>query len=189
MIRTFLAFELPNEIKNQVIEFKDSLKNFSYHKIKWVEDENLHITLQFIGDIKESDAKDLSKNFGAIFADLPPFEFSFSKLELVPGREPRIIWLKFETESKEIYKKHKKIKSYLYEKGYKIDKKPLKFHLTLGRIKRELDFYEIESFLKQSLSVENFLIDDITFFKSFLTPKGPIYTPLENYILKKIKEQ
>ena len=52
---------------------------FSFHKIKWVEDENLHITLQFIGDIKESDIKSIGEGFGEILLDLKPFEFKFDK--------------------------------------------------------------------------------------------------------------
>jgi 2'-5' RNA ligase len=72
----------------------------------------------------------------------------------------------------------------LYEKGYKTDKRNLKFHLTLGRIKKELSYYEIDNFLKANPKFDNFTVNDITFFKSFLTPKGPIYTPLENYNLK-----
>ncbi len=184
MIRTFLAFELPLEIKQQVIAFRNHIINFSFHKIKWVEDENLHITLQFIGDIKESDIKSIGEGFGEILLDLKPFEFKFDKLELVPGKEPKIIRLKFDTLSKDIFKRHKRIKSYLYEKGYKTDKRNLKFHLTLGRIKKELSYYEIDNFLKANPKFDNFTVNDITFFKSFLTPKGPIYTPLENYNLK-----
>ena len=185
MIRTFLAFNLPDDIRKRIIGFKDLLVNYSGRKIKWVENENLHITLQFIGDVKESDINEMSDEFSLILSDLSRFEISFSKLELVPGRNPRLIWLRFDTFTKDIFKKHKKIKSYLYEKGYKLEKKPLKFHLTLGRIKRELNFYEVESFLKLKPEIENFFIDDITFFKSFLTPKGPIYTPLRSYVLRK----
>ena len=184
MIRTFLAFDLPDNIKNSVIEIKNHLQNYSNRKIKWVEDENLHITLQFMGDIKESDIKTVANGLQNVLSNLSAFEFSFAKMELIPGREPRLVWLKFETESNEIFKRHKRIRTYLYEMGYKIEKKPLKFHLTLGRIKKPLDYYEIESFLKFKPKIESFVANNITLYKSFLTPKGPIYTPLDNFILK-----
>ncbi len=184
MIRTFLAFDLPESIRQRIIEIKDTLINVSARKIKWVEDENIHITLQFIGDINEWDISDLATKFGYYFLNLKPLKFKFSKLELVPGRNPKIIWLKFETDSTDIFKMHKKIRNYLFEKGYKTDKKPLKFHITLGRIKRELNYFEIENLIKIKPQLKDFLVDDITFYKSLLTPKGPIYTPLENYVLK-----
>jgi len=184
MIRTFLAFELPFEIRQQIILFRDSIKNYSAHKIKWVEDENLHITLQFIGDIKENDLLDLSEIFRDIYQPIGKITFKYEKQELVPGRNPRIIWLKFETDSKTIYKTSHNLRNALFEKGYKVDKKPLKFHITLGRIKKELDFDEINSFLHTDFELSDFTINHVTFFKSTLTPSGAIYKVIEKYKLK-----
>jgi len=184
MIRTFLAFELPFEIRQKIILFRDSIKNYSSHKVKWGEDANLHITLQFIGDINENDISDLSEIFKNLYNSIGELKFRFEKQELVPGKNPRIIWLKFETDSKTIYKTSNKLRTALLEKGYKVDKKPLRFHVTLGRIKKELDFDEINSFLHTNFELPDFTAGEVTLFKSTLTPKGPIYKIIEKYKLK-----
>lgn len=65
MIRLFAGIELPENIKEQLYALRGGVPN-----AKWVEKDNLHITLRFIGNIDEDDANDLHDGFMQLRAPL-----------------------------------------------------------------------------------------------------------------------
>ncbi len=54
-IRSFIAVELPAEVKQGLAGLQAKLKAGG-KQVKWVEPENMHLTLQFLGDI-DADAE------------------------------------------------------------------------------------------------------------------------------------
>lgn len=140
-MRTFLALELPEDIKNEVFKKIEQYREVAPTGIKWVPQENLHITLQFIGDTKKEDLPEITEFLDRSFSDLPKMKFMQPELEIIPGRNPRVIWISFSTESKQIFGFSKNFKRKLVEMGYQLDSKPLRFHVTLGRIKKDCQKY------------------------------------------------
>jgi len=183
--RTFLALELPTNLKTELINIIRELKSTFPKGVKWVEAENLHITLKFIGDTKQSDIHDLSAYFGEVFSRVPILEFYSPKIQVIPGRNPRILWVEMKTENREIFKAAKKIKYKLHEMNYEINKKPLRFHATLGRIKKRLPDFFISQILAKRISVSDFEVSDATFYESILRPEGPVYYEIGKYYFGK----
>lgn len=179
-MRTFLALELPENIKNEVAEVIEYFRSLTRDGIRWVTKENLHITFQFIGDTKEEDIPEISEFLTEHLADLPALKFFNPKLEIIPGRNPRIIWLSAKTDNKEILTISKKFKLKLKELGYTLDSKPLKFHVTLGRIKKRLPEFFIHQVLTKEISIKEFNVSEATLHKSILRPQGPIYEKIVN---------
>ena len=58
-IRSFIAVEIPNEIRNMLMEFQNKLKSIR-DDIKWVRPESLHLTLKFLGDVEKNRIVDLT---------------------------------------------------------------------------------------------------------------------------------
>ena len=83
------------------------------------------------------------------------------------------------TENKEIFKVVSKIKNKLQRLDYELDKKPLKFHITSGRIKRRPPDFFIGKVLSKKISIEKFEVSEATFYRSILQPEGPIYEKLK----------
>ena len=52
-MRTFIAIELPKEIKEYLARVQNKLKA-SGADVKWVEPANIHLTLKFLGEIDEN---------------------------------------------------------------------------------------------------------------------------------------
>ncbi|MCK4313077.1 MAG: RNA 2',3'-cyclic phosphodiesterase, partial [Candidatus Cloacimonetes bacterium] len=144
--------------------------------------ENLHITFQFIGDTREEDISGISEFLTEHFTDLPALKFFSPILEIIPGRNPRIIWISAKTDNKEILTISKKFKLKLRELGYKLDSKPLKFHVTLGRIKKRLPEFFIHQVLTKEISIKEFDVSEATLYQSFLRPEGPRYVKLYNFL-------
>ncbi len=185
MIRTFLALELPKDIKTEVFRQIEQYRGIEPTGIKWVPKENLHITLQFIGDTKKEDLPDITEFLGYSFSKIPKMKFMQPELEIIPGRNPRVIWISFSTESKQIFGFSKNFKKELVEMGYQLDSKPLRFHATLGRIKKRLPEILIKKILTTELKFESFFVEEATLYQSFLRPQGPIYEDIVNYKFSK----
>jgi len=184
-MRTFLALDLPDEIRSVLADQISHLKTANIKGIKWVEKENLHITFQFIGETQRHDLNNISDIMEDVFCKIPAVSFSSATLEVIPRRDPRLIWISVQAADQKISNASKRCKKKLKELGYKIENKPLKFHITLGRIKKRLPDFFIQEILTAELKIGNFEVEKASLYQSFLRPEGPIYEEIINYYFKK----
>ena len=183
-MRTFLAFDIPEFYREQLKALLSTLSSFQNKGVKWVTPENLHVTLQFIGDIQINHLNIFANTFQNLFSNKHSFDLFHPKLEMVPGKNPRIIWISYQVKQKWITTSIKKLRQELKSIGYQIDNKPIRFHITLGRIKNNVNEGLIKFILNQELPETSIPISQITFYKSTLKPEGPIYEGIETYPLK-----
>ena len=59
-MRAFLAIEIEESLKNKIKKTQQTIKNTNSAKIKYVEDENIHLTLKFFGEINQRKQKQIS---------------------------------------------------------------------------------------------------------------------------------
>ena len=85
MPRLFAGIELPEEIRDQLSDVARPLPG-----AKWVDDDDLHLTLRFAGEIEGRIARDFTDLLGEIEADA--FELRLEGLGTFGGNEPRTIW-------------------------------------------------------------------------------------------------
>ena len=92
-IRTFIAVELPQDIKMKLDGLIASFRADS-GGIRWVRAENLHITLRFLGDIDEAAVPGLAENIRSTTGGFGKFRLSLSGIGGFPNlRRPRVIWV------------------------------------------------------------------------------------------------
>jgi 2'-5' RNA ligase len=87
MPRLFTGIEIPEEQREDIARLRMPLPGGS----KWVEPENLHLTLRFAGDISNAQAAELSDRLAGISADA--FELRLAELGTFGGNEPRSLWV------------------------------------------------------------------------------------------------
>jgi len=185
-IRSFIAINLSKIVKNKIIEIEKEMKmTMTNSKVSWVKEENLHITLRFLGNIENKKLELLSKVMDRFIQDYNSFSIKFSKIGAFPGlRKPRVLWVGGETPKllKDLYFAFNKE---LEAIGFPEDK-PFLPHVTLGRVKY-LDRRDVNR-LKKFIEDTNIEFEDrimhIDLMKSELTPKGAIYTVLKDFYLK-----
>lgn len=85
MPRLFTAIELPEDVRDLVSDLETPLPG-----VRWVESDNLHLTLRFAGDIDNTAAREFAGFLGGI--DVPAFEMRLEGLGTFGGREPRTLW-------------------------------------------------------------------------------------------------
>ena len=180
-MRTFVALDLPETIKKDVAGVINNFRSYCPFDVNWVPQENLHITFQFIGEKKEEDIPEIAEFFETSFSELSALLFTNPKLEILPGKDPKIIWISLENNNNLIKKILKKLKSKLRQMGYKIDSRRLRFHITLGRIKKRLPENMVEQILTTELNVDSFMVSKAILYKSLLRPHGPRYIEIMNF--------
>lgn len=153
---------------------------------KWVEPQNLHITLQFIGEIEEDKRVNLIYNLDEITRSFSPFTVSYIGLGAFPNTsKPRILWIGILKGSNNLKSLANKIIKANAKSGINVDSKPFYPHVSICRI-QELTSNKIYPTMrkyKDTFFMEE-EINKIALIKSSLTSVGPIYTVVEEYYLK-----
>ncbi len=180
-MRTFVALDLPETIKENITGVINKFRSYHSHGVNWVPQENLHITFQFIGETKEEDIPEIAEFLETSFSEFSALLFTDPKLEILPGRNPKIIWISLDNNDSLILKILKRLKSKLRQMGYKIDSRKLRFHITLGRIKKRLPEKTVKQILTIELNIKDFEVSKVILYKSLLKPQGPRYIEMINF--------
>ncbi|NQT65429.1 MAG: RNA 2',3'-cyclic phosphodiesterase [FCB group bacterium] len=180
-MRTFIALDLPETIKEDIAGVINDFRSNCPYGVNWVPQENLHITFQFIGETKEEEIPEIAEFLEISFTELTTLKFTDPKLEILPGRDPKIIWISLENNDSLILKISKRLKNELRQMGYKIDSRQLNFHITLGRIKKRLPEKLVEQILTTELNIKGFEVSKAILYQSLLKSQGPLYIEIMNF--------
>jgi 2'-5' RNA ligase len=188
-MRTFIAIELPREIKSFLAELQNKLKE-SGADVKWVEPQNIHLTLKFLGEIDEKKLNAVTGITENVTKDKKAFPIRLSSMGAFPNIDyPRIIWIgidKGDIEAKQIAEE---LEDNLTKIGIPKEDRPFSSHITIGRTRSTQNRNKLVWEIKNLMNISGqknleFAVTKITLFESNLTPKGPIYKTLKEASLK-----
>ncbi len=187
MIRAFIAVELPDSVRQEVASLQADFKS-SGADVKWVDPENLHLTLKFLGDIEESQTAALKEALGAGIGGLTPLDIHLEGIGAFPKTTfPRVIWVGVNQGEKQLVELGEKAEQACVGLGFPREERPFSAHLTIGRVRSK----DRLAPLIKKLQVAEFRatapapVTKIILFQSTLSPKGPIYTPLAEFPLER----
>jgi len=181
--RLFLAINLPIEIKAHLSDLVLKLHKANKNKpIKWVEKDNFHLTLHFLGDVPEENIEKINQTLEPIIARYSILNFQLSdSINAFPDlNNPKVIFLEMkELNDGRTIKLQKEIGESLEKSNFEIDTRPFRLHLTLGRVKftTSLQIPDLQ------FPISNFQIQSIDLMESNLTPQGPIYNIIKSFSL------
>ena len=184
MKRLFAAIKIiPDE---QFLKLYWSLRNSLKHeKIKWVEEENLHLTLKFFGETFDEKIDLICEVLDNFVIDCEPFELQLENVGIFGSSyNPKVIWFGINQFS-ELQFLHQTITENLKTIGYYPDRQNFVPHLTVARIRKLNDkklFQKIIDKHKTGL-IQKIKIKKLYLFESILLPEGPIYNVIEEYSL------
>lgn len=183
-MRTFIAIELPQQIKNKLAELQALLKQTGAD-VKWVAPQNIHLTLKFLGDIDVAKSAKITAIIEEITRSSKQFPISLSLLGAFPKIEfPRIIWVAIEKGDKEVKVLAEKLEERLAKLGIPKEERNFSSHITIGRVRSLLNKDKLVMALKEAESYcagknIEFTATRITLLKSTLSPTGPFYEALQ----------
>lgn len=179
-MRTFIAIELSDEIKESLAQVQSHLK-YAGADVKWVAPENIHLTLKFLGEITEERCGKVKTALDVIAKSTKPFELSIKDIGAFPKIDyPRVIWVGLDKGAKESTELAAKVDEALSKLGFERETRPFAAHLTIGRVRSAKNKEALkEKVLSCQLSDISYqLIKAVILFHSKLTPTGSIYTKL-----------
>lgn len=188
-MRTFIAVNVADHVLNEVDKLIVKMQNGIVRtgcKLNWVDTENMHLTLKFLGEIDESQAEKVIEVLGNVSIKYSPFVIKFNGLGMFPNKKsPKVLWHGLTKGEHHLKELQLLIDSELNKVGFEKEDREFHPHLTLARI----------NFVKGGSGLDNIVniyhnyssgecsIDKITFYKSTLTPNGPIYEVLSEHPL------
>ena len=155
--------------------------------VRWTAVQNLHLTLQFLGDTEEKRIQEIKRIMDNCRTCSEAEKLCFSSAGAFPARNsPRILWIGFmNNEYLQII--HRDLTAGLNAAGFSVDNKKFKPHLTLGRVKDQTecppDLFTVYKNVADSAEISDSPLDRITLFESFLRPGGSVYTALYDKML------
>lgn len=183
-IRSFIAIELPENVKVHLAQLENNLKKDCKFNIKWVNPDNLHLTLKFLGNIETNKVEIIVQTIRDTLVGDRPFILNLDNLGVFPDlKNIQVIWIGLGGELDTLKIIQNKIESKLVPLGFIIEKRPFTAHLTLARVTENAS-YEDRQILARSISkIEpekniSFNVNSISLMKSQLARTGPTYTRL-----------
>ncbi|MFH1398177.1 MAG: RNA 2',3'-cyclic phosphodiesterase [Candidatus Omnitrophota bacterium] len=177
-MRTFIAIELPKEVKNYLSDIQKILAPAG-DDVKWVKPDNIHLTLKFLGEVNLETLDQTIQSLEKIAANKTAFCFNLSTVGVFPKIEsPKVVWIGINKGGSEIR-----------EIAKDLGKADLSPHITIGRVKSKKDLGKLVDILRvfalsPQRALQEFPVNKITVFKSTLLPEGPIYDILKEVNLK-----
>ena len=180
MIRAFIAVEIDSPNKQKLSELIALFKKTDTD-VKWVNENQMHLTLKFLGNIEEIKVQEVSRALESIIKDFKKFTISFSKIGAFPNiNKPRVVWVAIDEGKGTLKLLADKIESRLEKIGFEKEKREFKAHLTLGRVKSLKNISQLTEVIQKTgfQSQDKIKISALILFQSTLAPKGAIYAPL-----------
>jgi 2'-5' RNA ligase len=179
-LRTFIAVVATDDIRRAAAKLAGVLQSAA-DDVKWVEPENLHWTLQFLGDIDQLEIPALCAAVASAAQEVDCFDLEARGAGAFPGPDrPRTLWLGAGGGAQAMVALHNAIQRKLDKLGYRAEHRRFVPHLTLGRTGRNSPPRPLVRELAGLAEFEagSMLVDEVTVFASKLTSDGPRYDVL-----------
>ena len=185
MKRIFIAVKI--EPGPTLLKIINSLKAvLASEKINWVNPENIHLTLAFLGDTDEERIKVLSIMLKRACTGFGEFSFRLNTTGVFKDlRDPRVIWAGIEGFEK-LMMLNDVINIGLKDTGFRIENRLFKPHITLGRVKYLKNQESLKSALEmyKDTFIQDVHVEEVILYQSILRPEGPMYRAIGVFRLK-----
>src|SRR5947209_13621784 len=137
-LRTFIAVPLNRAVRDRLMSLQERIAGTGAD-VKWVEPENLHVTLLFLGEVGERDVMPVCRAVADVGRTHASFPMSVETVGCFPNiHRPRIVWVGVPEGSQELCALHDALEPPLMELGcYRREERQFTPHITLGRVKSE----------------------------------------------------
>ncbi len=189
-IRSFIAIELPNELKLKLAQLEAQLKADQQPWVKWVRPESIHLTLKFLGNIAIDTTAAITRAIEESVRGLAPFRLKVKELGVFPNlKRVQVAWVGISGELDKLSRLQKQLESNLSPLGFAPESRSFTPHLTLARLSNRASLSDRQSFgnLIASTKFEDgdIKVDAINLMKSQLTKAGAIYTQISSVRLER----
>jgi 2'-5' RNA ligase len=190
-VRSFIAIELPDELKAGLTRLQEKLKTDVQYPVKWVNPNSIHLTLKFLGNIPADTTDDITEAMEAAARGISPLHLEVKDLGVFPNiKRVQVIWVGISGEVDRLGQLQQRIESNLAPLGFTPESRSFTPHLTLARLRDRASPDERQR-VGQLIASTRFettysiTVDAVNLMKSQLTREGAIYNRISSVRLKK----
>jgi RNA 2',3'-cyclic 3'-phosphodiesterase len=175
--RLFVAIRPPEAIRDRLIDAMDDSPDF-----RWQDEEQLHLTLRFVGEVDRPVANDLADALSRIRAH--PFDARISGVGHFEQRSSGALWAGVEPKPP-LAALAAKVERVCQSIGLEPERRAFHAHITLARWKGRRT-REVQDFLERKRGLESgpFTVDCFILYESRLSRHGAHYAPVATYPLE-----
>ncbi len=190
-IRTFIAIELPDPLKERLVELQEKLKEQAPPRaVRWVQPEGIHLTLKFLGQTPVDQIEGIVRALSSACVPLSSFTYTVGGLGCFPDlRRPQVIWVGVQEPTGALSGLQGAIEEACAELSFQREGRAFHPHLTLGRLRDRASAEERRAIgeLIQGTEVASLgagAARRVSLIRSDLRPTGAVYTTLREIELK-----
>ncbi len=189
-IRSFIAIELPDGLKLELVQLEARLKSGKQPWVKWVNPDSIHLTLKFLGNIAIDRTIEITRAMGEAAQGIPPFHLEVKELGAFPNlKRVQVVWVGMSGDVDKLGQLQQHVESNLARLGFTPESRPFTSHLTLARLRNRVSLDERQRF-GQLITDTKFeanctiKVDAISLMRSQLAREGAIYSRISSVRLE-----
>lgn len=186
-MRLFAAIDIESNVRQRIAEVQRRLQehlNLSGRQVKWVEPENIHLTLKFLGEVPDDQVTKVCDAVRRTAGQFAAFDFEVKGVGAF-GRPARIVWAGT-SHSPQMFKLQSDLENEFEKLGWEKENRPFEGHLTLCRVKTAAAGVQLSN-AAEAYKDEFFgsvTAGEVVLYQSHLGSKGPSYIPISKASLK-----
>ncbi|MBN2315660.1 MAG: RNA 2',3'-cyclic phosphodiesterase [Sedimentisphaerales bacterium] len=188
-MRVFIAIDIDEQIRKDLGRLQDELRGKADVRkgdVKWVRPEVMHLTLKFLGEIRDEQAVEVCNITKEVASRHTRFDVDIETVGCFGGRSARVLWIGAGQHCEELMQLQADLEEQLEAAGWPKEARKFSAHLTLCRIRNVKAGFTLAQLAKEyeNHDLGTMAAGSVTVYQSELEPQGPIYTSLGNYTLQ-----
>ncbi len=183
-LRTFIAVDIPSPLQKIIQQKTDALRTtLGTSLVRWVNADNIHLTLKFLGDISPAQVDGLTQMLRTQADLVNVFDLQIGGFGAFPNfKRPRVLFIGIQAPT-ELEALYNGIESACTKLGYESESRGFSPHLTIGRVREGLSATDLQK-IHQTVEASKVdllgtaRVDSVHLYKSDLKPTGSVYTKL-----------
>jgi 2'-5' RNA ligase len=180
-IRTFIAIDVDDALRDRLVALQETLARAG-SEVKWVEPDNLHLTLLFLGEVEMKEVHAVCRAVADTCREHHVFPLTVERVGGFPNaRRPRVLWAGVGEGAEDVVALHDALEPPLLDLGYyRREERHYTPHVTLGRVPNDGSADRLALAVEQQAQWRGGqqLVKQVLVMSSELTSNGPLYTVL-----------
>jgi len=185
--RVFVAIEVPTALRRKVTDHIDRLReSIPEVRASWSREDNLHLTLKFVGDLPITSVERLSSAAAIAATKVEPFEIVVEGCgSFPPSGQPRVLWIGIDLGAQtSCLHLTRALEDECAEAGFPREARPFHPHLTIARIRKPRGSRQLAAIHKEiGFTREIVGVAELTVFRSELRSEGSRHTVISRHSL------
>lgn len=175
-MRLFVAIELSDRVRSKLKKLQGMLGR-TCDGIRWIPPGNMHITVKFIGEVKDPKIVGITEAVARAATQANPFTLQVSGCGCFPKRGPvRIAWVGLVEQTGALLHCVDAVEGELENLGYPRESRPFSSHITIGRARVDRSDGMVRSIIDEAgLEPVEQTVSSLSLMTSTLSPQGPTY--------------